>query len=56
MTMAEVGTATIKVVPQLEGVELIDQGIFDRIAMAANKHRVMISFTVTPYDEDEEKD
>ena len=48
--------ATVKVVPQLEGLELVDQGIFDRIAMAAHKHKVMISFTVTPYTENEETD
>jgi hypothetical protein len=56
MTMPEIGTATVKVVPQLEGLELVDQGIFDRIALAAHKHKVMISFTVTPYTENEETD
>jgi hypothetical protein len=33
--------------------EVISRGVLDELAEAARQHRVMISITVTPYDDDE---
>jgi hypothetical protein len=34
--------------------ELLDQSVIDELGSVARRHRVMISITVTPYDDDDE--
>jgi len=49
--MAEIGTATVRVIPQVDGVELVETNVLDQLAAAARKHQVMVSITVTPYED-----
>jgi len=51
--MAHIGEARIKIIPQLEAMELLGGSTLDEIATVARKHKVMVSVTVTPYDEDD---